>query len=72
MKNKKEITRRFKILYLLTLELGIWEDQMNALAQAIDSEHPQAEKGLTFYEDAIIKDADSQLEHFSLNTFNLN
>ena len=49
------IERRFKILALLCLELGVLQKQMAELADAIDNGHPQGEEALTFYEDKIIE-----------------
>jgi hypothetical protein len=47
--------KRFKLLALFALHLGIWEDKMADLANAIDAGHPQAEEALTFYEDKLIE-----------------
>jgi hypothetical protein len=49
------IERRFKILALFCLELGVLEKQMTELANAIDEGHPQGEEALTFYEDKLIE-----------------
>lgn len=53
--NQKQIEKRFKLLYLLASEIGVWEDKMEELAMAIDTKHPKAEKALSFYEDKIIE-----------------
>ena len=49
------IEKRFKILALLCIELGVLEKQMTDLADAIDNGHPQGEEALTFYEDKVIE-----------------
>jgi hypothetical protein len=49
------IERRFKILALLCMELGVLERQMTDLANEIDNGNPQGEEALTFYEDKIIE-----------------
>jgi len=47
--------KRFKILCLLAIEIGVWEDKMNQLADALETGHPQAMEALDFYEDKIIE-----------------
>lgn len=47
--------KRFKILSLLAIELGVWEDKMEQLAYALETGHPQAMDALDFYEDKIIE-----------------
>ena len=49
------IEKRFKILALLCMELGVLETQMTDLADAIDNGHPQGEEALSFYEDKVIE-----------------
>lgn len=46
--------RRFKILALFAMHLGIWEDKMEQLADAIDRNHPKALEALKFYEESLI------------------
>jgi len=53
--NQKQIEKRFKLLYLLASEIGVWEDKMEELAMAIDTDNPKAEEALCFYEDKIIE-----------------
>jgi len=47
--------KRFKILCLLAIEIGVWEDKMNQLADALETGHPQAMEALAFYEDKLIE-----------------
>lgn len=61
---RTEIERRFKILFLLTNKLGIWDKQMTELANAIDSKHPEAKRALTFYENAIIDGLEPNIMDF--------
>jgi hypothetical protein len=49
------IEKRFKILFLLTLQLEVLEDKMAELADKIDEGHPMALEALTYYEDKIIE-----------------
>ena len=49
------IEKRFKILFLLTLQLGVLEDKMAELADKIDEGNPMALEALTYYEDKIIE-----------------
>ena len=49
------IEKRFKILALLCMELGVLETQMADLADAIDNGHPKGEEALSFYEDKVIE-----------------
>lgn len=50
----KRTEKRFKILALFAQNLGIWEDKMQELADALDDGHEKALKALDYYEDAII------------------
>lgn len=49
------IEKRFKILAPLCIELGVFENQMSELADAIDNGHPKSEEALTFFEDKVIE-----------------
>lgn len=51
----KSIEKRFKILSLFAFHLGVWEDKMQELADAIDGNHPNWMEALNFYEDKIIE-----------------
>lgn len=51
----KEVEKRFKILYLLASNVGVWEDKMQELGNALDSGHEKAIEALNFYEDKIIE-----------------
>lgn len=50
----KRTEKRFKILALFAMQLGIWEDKMTELSDALDSGHEKALKALDYYEDALI------------------
>lgn len=54
------IRKRAKILILLAMEIGIWEDKMEVLADKIDCNDPQAVEALCFYEDAIIREFEAK------------
>lgn len=47
--------KRFKMLTLLAMEIGVWEDKIDQLAEALETVHPQAMEALNFYEDKIIE-----------------
>lgn len=51
----ESIKTRFKILALLALNIGVWEDKMQVLGDRLDERHPQAMEALKFYEDKIIE-----------------
>lgn len=51
----KQTIKRFKMLTLLAMEIGVWEDKIEQLAQALETGHPQAMEALNFYEDKIIE-----------------
>jgi hypothetical protein len=53
--HKELINKRFKMLCLLAMQLEIWDDKMDDLAYAIDSNHPKALEGLEFYESKVIE-----------------
>lgn len=50
----KRTEKRFKLLALFALQLGIWEDKMQELGDMLDDGHPQALKALDYYEDTLI------------------
>jgi len=50
----KRTEKRFKLLSLFAMQLGIWEDKMQELAEALDTGHEKALKALDYYEDALI------------------
>lgn len=54
MKKRKELEKRFKLLYFLASSMDIWEDVLQGLSAAIDENHPQAEEMLAYHEDCII------------------
>lgn len=49
------VRKRFKMLCLLALQVGVWEDKMQELGDNLDANHPQAVEALTFYENKIIE-----------------
>lgn len=49
------IRKRFKMLALLALNVGVWEDKMQDLGDKLDENHPDAVEALCFYEDKIIE-----------------
>lgn len=51
----KPIENRFKILWLLALAIGVWEDKMQELGDKLDQNHPDAVEALGFYESKIIE-----------------
>lgn len=50
----KRTEKRYKILCLFAMQLGIWDDKMEELGYALDSGHEKAMKALDYYEDALI------------------
>lgn len=54
--------KRFKMLALLAIEIGVWEDKMEQLAYALETGHPKAMEALDFYEDKLIEFYDSREE----------
>lgn len=52
---KQTIENRFKILTHLTIQLGVMEKQMDALALLIDNGHHEAEEAMTHFENEIIR-----------------
>lgn len=51
----ESIKTRFKILALLALNIGVWEDKIQVLGDNLDARHPQAMEALRFYENKIIE-----------------
>jgi hypothetical protein len=51
----KATERRFKMLALLALNVGVWDDKMQELGDKLDDNHPDAVEALRFYEDKIIE-----------------
>lgn len=51
----KATEKRFKMLALLALNVGVWEDKMQDLGDKLDENHPDAVEALCFYEDKIIE-----------------
>lgn len=51
----ESIKTRFKILALLALNIGVWDDKMQDLGDKLDEGHPQALTALSFYETKIIE-----------------
>lgn len=47
--------KRFKMLALLALNVGVWEEKMQELGDKLDENHPDAVEALCFYEDKIIE-----------------
>jgi hypothetical protein len=50
-----DFIRRFKILTFLSLELGIWEKQLNELGEQFDINNPDVLEALTFFENNLIE-----------------
>jgi len=51
----KATEKRFKMLALLALHVGVWEDKMQELGDKLDDNHPDAVEALCFYENKIIE-----------------